>query len=101
VTNVRDEDIDDLLGAVRLLQRRHLVCVASLREQELEQALEVEVDGPQQAAQAAAVALYLEQRAKAHDALRSEKVMVLDVTADALPAALVQRYLAVKREGLL
>ncbi|MDV3470047.1 DUF58 domain-containing protein [Stenotrophomonas sp. C3(2023)] len=101
VTNVRDEDIDDLLGAVRLLQRRHLVCVASLREQELEQALEVEVDGPQQAAQAAAVALYLEQRAKAHDALRAEKVMVLDVTADALPAALVQRYLAVKREGLL
>jgi len=27
--------------------------------------------------------------------------MVLDVTADALPGALVERYLAVKREGLL
>ncbi len=46
-------------------------------------------------------ALPLQQRAKAHEALRSEKVMVLDVTADALPAALVERYLAVKREGLL
>jgi hypothetical protein len=26
---------------------------------------------------------------------------VLDVTADALPGALVERYLAVKRDGLL
>jgi len=27
--------------------------------------------------------------------------MVLDVAADALPGALVERYLAVKRDGLL
>jgi hypothetical protein len=47
------------------------------------------------------VARYLEQRAAAHDALRSHRVMVLDVTADELPAALVERYLAVKRDGLL
>lgn len=101
VSNVRDEDIEDLLAAVRLLQRRHLVCVASLREHELDGALEGEVHTLEDAAQAGAAALYLQQRAKAHEALRSEKVMVLDVTADALPAALVERYLAVKREGLL
>ncbi len=101
VSNVRDEDIEDLLAAVRLLQRRHLVCVASLREHELDGALEGEVHTLEDAAQAGAAALYLQQRTKAHEALRSEKVMVLDVTADALPAALVERYLAVKREGLL
>ena len=101
VSNVRDEDIEDLLAAVRLLQRRHLVCVASLRESELEGVLEGEVNTLEEAAQAGATALYLQQRAQAHDALRAEKVMVLDVTADALPAALVDRYLAVKREGLL
>ncbi|HFT6992392.1 DUF58 domain-containing protein [Stenotrophomonas maltophilia] len=101
VSNVRDEDIEDLLAAVRLLQQRHLVCVASLRERELDAALEDEVQTLEDAAQAGAAALYLQQRAKAHEALRSEKVMVLDVTADALPAALVERYLAVKREGLL
>ena len=33
--------------------------------------------------------------------LRSHRVMVLDVAADALPGALVERYLAVKRDGLL
>ncbi|MET0807179.1 MAG: DUF58 domain-containing protein, partial [Pseudoxanthomonas sp.] len=43
VTNVRDEDIEDLLAAVRLLQKRHLVCVASLRERALDQAMEEEV----------------------------------------------------------
>lgn len=101
VTNVRDEDIEDLLAAVKLLQRRHLVCVASLREQVLDQALQSTVETDTDAAHAGAAALYLEQRAQAHDALRGHGVMVLDVTADALPGALVERYLSVKRDGLL
>lgn len=101
VTNVRDEDIDDLLAAVRLLQKRHLVCVASLRETSLDEALDGDVRDLQGAIHAGAVARYLEQRTAAHDALRSHRVMVLDVTADELPAALVERYLAVKRDGVL
>ncbi|MCD9088653.1 DUF58 domain-containing protein [Stenotrophomonas sp. SY1] len=101
VTNVRDEDIEDLLAAVRLLQKRHLVCVASLRERELDQALVRDVETLPDAVQAGAIARYLQQRADAHEALRSHRVMVLDVTAEELPAALVERYLAVKRDGLL
>ncbi|WP_334179128.1 DUF58 domain-containing protein [Pseudoxanthomonas sp.] len=101
VTNVRDEDIDDLLAAVRLLQKRHLVCVASLRETSLDDALDSDVHDLQGAIHAGAVARYLEQRTAAHDALRSHRMMVLDVTADELPGALVERYLAVKRDGVL
>ncbi len=101
LTNVRDEDIEDLLAAVRLLQKRHLVCVASLRERELDDALVREVHELPDAVQAGALARYLQQRGEAHDALRSHRVMVLDVTAGELPAALVERYLAVKRDGLL
>jgi len=101
VTNVRDEDIEDLLAAVRLMQRKHLVCVASLREQALDQTLERPVETLEQAIGAAALARYLEDRSRAHQALRSQGVMVLDVTCAQLPAALVERYLAVKREGLL
>ena len=101
VTNVRDEDIEDLLAAVQLLQKRHLVCVASLREHALDQAMEDEVHDLPGAIRAGAVARYLEQRTAAHEALRSHRVMVLDVTSDELPAALVERYLAVKRDGLL
>ena len=101
ITNVRDEDIEDLLAAVRLLQKRHLVCVASLRERELDDALVRDVQTLPDAVQAGAIARYLQQRNDAHEALRSQRVMVLDVTAEELPAALVERYLAVKRDGLL
>lgn len=101
VTNVRDEDADELLPAVRLLQRRHLVCVASLRERELDTALAQEVHDLPGAIRAGATARYLEHRAATHDALRQHGVLVLDVTCEALPAALVERYLAVKRDGLL
>lgn len=101
VTNVRDEDIEDLLGAVRLLQKRHLVVVASLRERELDDVLDEEIGDLHDAIRAGAVARYLQQRADAHDKLRSHRVVVLDVTAEQLPAALVERYLAVKRDGLL
>src|SRR3546814_15785251 len=41
VTNLRDEDSEDLLAAVRMLQRRHLVVVASLRERAIDEALEL------------------------------------------------------------
>ncbi len=101
VTNLRDEDMDDLLAAVRMLRGRHLVCVASLREGSLEQALGEEVEDLSGAIRAGATALYLEQRVAAHEALRNHGVMVLDVGCDQLAASLVEKYLAVKRDGLL
>ena len=101
LTNIRDEDSDELLAAVQLLKQRHLVCVASLRERELDDALARGADTLPDAVQAGAIARYLQQRAAAHEALRSHRVMVLDVTAEELPGALVERYLAVKRDGLL
>ena len=101
VTNLRDEDIEDVLAAVRMLQKRHLVVVASLRERALDEVLEQDVHDLQAAVRAGATARYLAQRAAAHDALRHHRVQVLDVTAEQLPAALVERYLAIKREGLL
>lgn len=101
LTNVRDEDSDELLAAVQLLKRRHLVCVASLREQVLEQMLSPDARNHRWALEAAAAAGYLAQRAQVHDALRRHGVDVLDVTPQALPAALVNHYLAIKRAGRL
>jgi uncharacterized protein (DUF58 family) len=101
VTNLRDEDIEDVLGSVRLLQRRHLVVVASLRERDLDEALDQPVDDVRSAVRAAAAARYIAQRAAAHDLLRNHRVTVLDVTCEQLPAALVEQYLSIKRSGLL
>ncbi|MDN5781480.1 MAG: DUF58 domain-containing protein [Luteimonas sp.] len=101
VTNLRDEDSEDLLAAVRMLQRRHLVVVASLRERAIDEALDADVRELPDALRAAAAARYLAQRAAVHDALRHQRVMVLDVTCEQLPAALVEKYLAIKRDGML
>ncbi|MCQ4165728.1 DUF58 domain-containing protein [Tahibacter harae] len=101
ITNVRDEDIDELLQAVRQLQKRHLVCVASLREQVLERPPEQPVTDLADAIGVGALAQYIEQRSRAHEALRSQGTDVLDVTCAELPAALVQHYLAVKRAARL
>lgn len=101
VTNLRDEDIEDVLAAVRMLQKRHLVIVASLRERALDEVLDADVHDHEAAVRAGATARYLAQRKAAHDALRNHRIAVLDVTGEELPAALVERYLSVKRDGLL
>ena len=101
VTNLRDEDMEDLLPAVKMLRRRHLVCVASLREDALDSALSQEVHDLPGAVRAGATAQYIAQRTAAHDALRGHGVMVLDVSCDQLAGALVEKYLSVKRDGLL
>lgn len=101
VTNLRDEDMDDLLTAVKTLRGRHLVCVASLREDSLDAALADNVHDLNGAIRAGATAQYLAQRTAAHEALRSHGVMVLDVSCDQLAAALVEKYLAIKRDRLL
>ena len=101
VTNLRDEDMDDLLAAVQMLRKRHLVCVASLREEALDATLAQDVHDLPTAIRAGATAEYLAKRNAAHDALRSHGVMVLDVACAQLAAALVEKYLAIKRDGLL
>ena len=101
VTNVRDEDSDELLAAVQMLRRRHLVVVASLREQALDTVLDEVPASLGDALKVGAAARYLDDRQAAHEALRRHHVTVLDVTSAELPAALVQHYLAIKRAGLL
>jgi uncharacterized protein (DUF58 family) len=101
LTNARDEDVEELGQAVRQLARRHLVCVASLRERVLDDTLTAPVDDLDAALRHAGSALYLEARQRAHAALRALGADVLDVTCEALPAALVEHYLAIKRAARL
>lgn len=101
ITNVRDEDTDELLAAVHMLRHRHLVVIASLREAALDAALDADITTLADALRTGATARYLQHRARAHQLLRSHRVSVLDVTSAQLAPALVQEYLAIKRRGLL
>ncbi len=101
MTNTRDEDHDDLIAAIQLLKRRHLVVVANLREAVLDEVLERPVHDLDGALQFHAVNEYLERRRKSLDRLQHQGVLTLDLQAPQLPVALVNGYLMIKASGAL
>ena len=101
LTNLRDEDDDSLLPALRLLRTQHLVVLASLREAILGRALSARVDSFERAVTHAAAAEYLALRERVFRRIAAAGVMTLDVEPERLPIALVNRYLELKREGRL
>ncbi|MFO1250684.1 MAG: hypothetical protein U1E77_05955 [Inhella sp.] len=101
LTNFRDEDAPELQPALRLLRRRHLVLLASLRETALGR-ISAQAIGDSESAVAVASAHLLSQAR--HDAFArvvDRDKLSVDVEPRALAASLVNRYHQVKRAGLL
>lgn len=101
LTNVREEDSEDLRAATGLLRRRHLVILASLREASLDEMLSKPVHGFDEALTYAATNQYMEARRESQNLLRARGVFVEDCLCQDLPSAITSRYLAIKRSGLL
>jgi uncharacterized protein (DUF58 family) len=101
VTNLRDDDSEDLGSALAPLRKRHLILVASLREPVLGQVLNEPILGFDDALRVGATHHYLMQRMKAHEMVRGQGLRLLDVEPAQLPVSLVNRYLEIKRAGSL
>ena len=101
LSNVRDEQSDELIAATGLLKRRHLVFLGSLRESSIDEMLSKPVAGFDDALAYAGADRYLEARRGAHDSLRARGVLVEDCLCSELPMAITNRYLAIKRAGML
>ena len=101
LTNVREEDSEDLRIATDLLKRRHLVILASLRERVLDDTLTSAIHNFDDALLFAATNQYLDTRRESHKLLRAGGVFVEDCLSDELPSAITNRYLAIKRAGIL
>lgn len=99
VTNLRDEDSDELLAAVQLLSRRHLVMVASLRETAVDGLLQRPVENFSDAVDTAAARDFLQRRARLLQQLRARNVLVVDSAPQQLHMALVEAYWRLKRSG--
>ena len=97
LTNLRDEDDAELAPTVATLKSRHVVLTASLRESALRDAVAREVRTFDDALLVAGAVQYAEHRARQHERLRASGVRVLDVEPEALPIALVNEYLDIKR----
>jgi uncharacterized protein (DUF58 family) len=101
LTNLRSEDSAHLLPPLRLLRRRHLVIVASMREQNVSERLREPVVRFEDALFTAAGHGYFAERENFLANLRDHGVMTLDETAASLPAALANAYHEIKRRGSL
>jgi uncharacterized protein (DUF58 family) len=101
VTNLRDEDDDQLLAAVKHLSRHHRVLIASLREEVLDEQRLAPVQSWQQALDYCGTVDFLNARAGLHERLRAHGVAVLDVRPGELGPQLVNRYLSWKKAGTL
>ncbi len=101
LTNFRDEDLDEVAPALALLRTRHLVLLASLREGALAESAALPL-GQAAAVRRVAAAHLLEQaRRDAFARLAARDLLLVDCEPQALAPALVNRYHAVKRAGLL
>ncbi len=101
VTNTRDDDYDNLVSAIRLLSTRHLVILADLREESLNELQKQTVTDLDSALHFHATEQFLHQRQENHRKLRHLGVICLDVSAQQLPIRLVNEYLNIKRSSKL
>jgi uncharacterized protein (DUF58 family) len=101
ITNSRDEDHDDLLRMTAQLRKKHLMVIANLREDVLNETQQNPIHGFTEALRYQALQDYLEQRKSLNRQLRHLGVYALDVTADELPASMVNCYLEIKGAGSL
>lgn len=101
VTNLRDEDDEELLTAVKRLSKLHRVLVASLREDLLDNLRHTPVQTLPEALTYCGTVDYLNDRAQLHERLRAHGVLVVDARPQELGAELVTRYLGWKKAGIM
>jgi uncharacterized protein (DUF58 family) len=101
LSNLRDDDVEDLPTTLAPLRKRHLLLLASLREAALGEARKQPVHSFEDALRASAVDHYLQERVRVHRHAVRLGLHTIDSEPDDLPAALVNKYLEIKRAGVL
>jgi len=101
ISNLRDEDDDQLQPALARLSQRHRVMFASLREEVLEQLRQQPVERYDDALAYCGTVAYTHARQAQLRSLQARRVPIVEARPAELGPALVQRYLAMKRAGAL
>ena len=101
ITNFRDEDSAELHQALTLLRSRHLVLTASLRERIVNTLMWQGVRSLSSALEVSGAHLYEQARRDAFNRLAARDALMVDAEPEWLGVALVNRYQAVKKAGLI
>ncbi len=99
LSNLRDEDEETLFPALALLERKHLVLFANLRESALDRVRAEPVKDLEAALRYAAGAMYERDRAEATQRVIASGAMLMETLPENLAVSLVNRYLDLKRSG--
>jgi len=99
ITNVRDEDSEDLQAAVKILSQQHLVMVVALQERLLERVDELPVVDDQDVLLYAGIKHFEYHRRKMLALLKAQGVSVVDATHKNIHVQLVTEYLRLKHYG--
>jgi len=99
LSNMRDEDEETLAPALALLERKHLVLFANLREAVIDELAAGPVADLEDALRYAAGAAYERDRDAALRSVSSSGAILLDTPPAELAVSLVNRYLDLKSSG--
>jgi uncharacterized protein (DUF58 family) len=99
LSNLRDEDEETLFPALALLERKHLVLFANLRESALERIRTEPVKDLEGALRYAAAAMYERDRSATTRGVQSTGAILMESLPEQLAVSLVNRYLDLKRSG--
>jgi uncharacterized protein (DUF58 family) len=101
LTNLRDEEEEDVLNATKRMSKRHRVLVVSLREEMLDRVRQSDVQTYNDALTYCAALDLINARAALQDRLEAQGVPVLDARPAELGPELIARYLRWKKAGTL
>jgi uncharacterized protein (DUF58 family) len=96
LTNIRGEDGEDLIEPLQLVRRKHPVILANLREKEIVDRMETQVESLDDALAVGASQLYMDERRKVLNELGSHGITAIDETAERMPVALANGYMRVR-----
>jgi len=101
LTNIRNENVEEVSAAVALLKKNHIVMVANLQESILEQTAARQPENFQQALTWLELHDYLNKQANNDAKLKTQSVNNVRTTPSKLPVALINSYWEIKRAGKL
>ena len=101
LTNLRGEDGKELLPAMQVLNTRHLVLLASMREGAVQDAFSEPVESFASALRYLAADRYVQERREILAGLGASGILTLDSTAKDFPVALANSYFDIKAAGRL
>ena len=101
VSNIRTEDKTELVTAVKMLKKHHLVLLTNLKEQALDDCINSEIYDMHDSLKYSQTTSYLLQREKLHQTLTHNGVIAVDSLPKHLAVNMANQYFDIKRSGRL